>query len=87
MLKVVQTDQVGPASAVQVPSGSLLDEIAREGARRMLAAALEAEVASHIEALAGEVDEDGTAVFVNGHLVERSDEDQQPVEAPAEAAA
>jgi transposase-like protein len=68
MLKVVQTDQVGPVAAAQVPSGSLLDELAREGARRMLAAALEAEVAAHIEVLAGEVDEDGHRLVVrNGH--------------------
>src|SRR5664279_3846686 len=68
MLKVVQTDQVGQSSATDVGSGSLLDEIAREGARRMLAAALEAEVAAHVEALAGEVDEDGHRLVVrNGH--------------------
>ena len=29
--------------------GSMLDELAREGARRMLAAALQAEVAAYIE--------------------------------------
>src|SRR5664279_3444189 len=64
MLKVVQTDQVGPVVAAQAPSGSLLDELARDGARRMLAAALEAEVAAHIEALATEVDEDGHRLVV-----------------------
>jgi putative transposase len=40
------------------PSGSsLLDEIVREGARRMLAAALEAEVNAYIGELADERDE------------------------------
>lgn len=34
-------------------SGSLIDETAREGARRMLAAALEAEVNQYIAELAG----------------------------------
>ena len=36
-----------------------LDEIVREGARRMLAAALEAEVDAYVAALAGERDERG----------------------------
>jgi hypothetical protein len=44
MLKVVQSDQVGQLSAADVPSGLLLDEIAREGARRMLAAVWVSEV-------------------------------------------
>ena len=46
MLKVVgnKTAQDG------VDGRSLLDEIAREGARRMLVAALEAEVAAYLEA-------------------------------------
>ena len=45
-----------------------MDEICREGARRMLAAALEAEADGYIEALAGEVDEDGHRLVVrNGH--------------------
>ena len=40
-------------------SRSLLDEIVRDGARQMLAAALAAEVAAYIDAHAGEVDEHG----------------------------
>ena len=36
-----------------------LDEIAREGARRMLAEALEAEVEAYVEAARGERDEGG----------------------------
>lgn len=49
-----------------------LDAIAREGARRLLAAALEAEVAVRIEALIDERDEQGHALVVrNGHARER----------------
>jgi putative transposase len=49
-----------------------LDVIAREGARRLLAAALEAEVAEHLEAARGERDGNGRAMVVrNGHARER----------------
>ncbi|MGW5123568.1 IS256 family transposase [Streptomyces sp. NPDC004069] len=49
-------------------SGSLIDEIVREGARRMLAAALEAEVNQYIAELAAERDERGHRLVVrNGH--------------------
>jgi putative transposase len=49
-------------------SGSLIDEIVREGARRMLAAALEAEVNQYISELAAERDERGHRLVVrNGH--------------------
>ncbi len=49
-----------------------LDEIARAGARRMLAEALEAEVEEYIEAARGERGEDGRALVVrNGHARER----------------
>jgi len=34
-----------------------VDELAREGARRMIAAALEAEVDDYVQAFSGEVDE------------------------------
>jgi len=45
-----------------------LDEIVREGARRMLAAALEGEVAAYIAGHAGERDETGRRLVVrNGH--------------------
>ncbi|MFI2645772.1 transposase [Streptomyces sp. NPDC018610] len=48
--------------------GSLIDEIVREGARRMLAAALEAEVNQNIAQLAAETDEYGGRLVVrNGH--------------------
>jgi hypothetical protein len=47
MLKVVADD------AVREDLAAALDEIVREGARRMLAAALEEEVAAYIAAHAG----------------------------------
>ncbi|BCI82577.1 IS256 family transposase [Mycolicibacterium sp. TY66] len=53
-------------------SRSLLDEIVRDGARQMLAAALRAEVAAYIEAHAGELDENGHRLVVrNGYHRER----------------
>jgi putative transposase len=49
-----------------------LDELAREGARRMLAAALEAEVDDYLAAHAAERDEDGRRLVVrNGHACQR----------------
>jgi putative transposase len=59
MLKVVQ-DPSTPNSA----GGSLLDEIVRDGARQMLAAALLAEVAAYVDAHAGEVGADGHRLVV-----------------------
>jgi transposase-like protein len=44
--------------------GSLIDEIVREGARRMLAEALQAEVDAYIAAFAAERDEDGRRLVV-----------------------
>lgn len=44
-----------------IETGSLIDDIVREGARRMLAAALEAEVNAHIAELDDQWDEHGTA--------------------------
>ncbi len=50
----------------------MLDEIVRDGARQMLAAALAAEVAAYIDAHAGEVDENGHRLVVrNGYHRER----------------
>ncbi|MEU1450572.1 IS256 family transposase [Streptomyces mirabilis] len=57
MLTVVNEDGT-------TPHGSLIDEIVREGARRMLAAALEAEVDQYIAELAGERDEQGRRLVV-----------------------
>ncbi|GAA3138703.1 hypothetical protein GCM10020255_014640 [Rhodococcus baikonurensis] len=47
---------------------SLLDEIVRDGARQMLAAALQAEVAAYIDQFADQVNEDGHRLVVrNGY--------------------
>jgi putative transposase len=62
MLKVVH-DAVG-SNENCTAGGSLLDEIVRDGARAMLAAALQAEVAAYIHAHAGEVDEKGYRLVV-----------------------
>jgi transposase-like protein len=49
-----------------------LDELARAGARRMLAEALEAEVADYLEATRGQRDDNGRALVVrNGYANER----------------
>jgi transposase-like protein len=51
---------------------SLLDEIVRDGARQMLAAALQAEVADYIARHAGEIDDNGHRLVVrNGYHAER----------------
>ena len=53
-------------------SGSLLDEIVREGARRMLTAALEAEVDAYLAELADQRDERGRRLVIrNGHAEPR----------------
>jgi transposase-like protein len=72
MLTVVPDPIDRDADDAAGSSVSLLDELVREGARRMLAAALEAEVAAYVEAHAGEVDEDGRRLVVrNGHHTPR----------------
>src|SRR5437763_6818563 len=49
-----------------------LDELAREGARRMIAAALRAEADAYVERFSDEVDEDGHRLVVrNGRARER----------------
>jgi len=49
-----------------------LDELAREGARRMIAAALDAEVDEYVTSFVGELDEDGRRLVVrNGRARER----------------
>lgn len=66
---------------------STLDEIVAEGARRMLAAALEAEVDAYIRARAEERDDDGRRLVVrNGHAQSRevvTGAGPIPVRAPA----
>jgi putative transposase len=60
MLKVVADE----AAQDEVDGRSLLDEIAREGARWMLVAALETEVAAYLEAHRDERDDGGHALVV-----------------------
>ena len=49
-----------------------MDELVRDGARQMLAAALQAEVAAYIEQFADVVDEDGHRLVVrNGYHLQR----------------
>ena len=64
MLKVVQEGSQPNVHAPAAVGGSLLDELARDGARQMLAAALLAEVAAYVEAHRGEVDEQGRRLVV-----------------------
>jgi transposase-like protein len=61
-----------PAETTAASTGGLIDEIVRDGARRMLAAALQAEVAAYIAAHAGELDERGRRLVVrNGRAQPR----------------
>jgi transposase-like protein len=79
MLTVVNRDDAAPTTtpAIAAPApatvgGSLIDEIVRDGARRMLAAALEAEVAAYIAAHTDQLDERGRRLVVrNGHAQPR----------------
>src|SRR5882757_1543297 len=66
MLAVVQ--DAGEANDSEANRRSLLDEIVRDGARQMLAAALQAEVAAYVEQFADQVDGDGCRLVVrNGY--------------------
>ncbi|GFG88492.1 IS256 family transposase [Mycobacterium bourgelatii] len=70
MLTVVH--DADEANGSEAGRRSLLDEIVRDGARQMLAAALRAEVAAYIDAHVGEVDENGRRLVVrNGYHHER----------------
>ncbi|HEY2484164.1 MAG TPA: IS256 family transposase, partial [Candidatus Binataceae bacterium] len=59
MLKVIENRDAG-----EVRGEGLLDEIAREGARRMLMAALQAESADYVERHRDARDEQGHALVV-----------------------
>ena len=73
MLKVVQEVSQANEHALAAVGGSLLDELARDGARQMLAAALLAEVAAYVEAHHAEVDEQGHRLVVrNGFHAPRA---------------
>ena len=62
---------VEQAASAELSNG--LDELVAEGARRMLAAALEAEVEAYISSLTHELDDDGHRLVVrNGHAEPRS---------------
>jgi len=66
MLRVVADEQT------TAELGLSLDELVREGARRMLAAALEAEVDAYVSGLVDELDENGKRLVVrNGHAEPR----------------
>ena len=70
MLTVVA--QEGSEKSPPPATGSLLDELVRDGARQMLAAALAAEVAAYIEQFADVLDEEGHRLVVrNGYHQER----------------
>ena len=66
MLTVVASEEAGKSTGLV--GGSLLDEIVRDGARKMLAAALQAEVAAYIEAHADQLDENGHRLVVRNGL-------------------
>src|SRR6266581_435617 len=68
MLTVVP-DVAGALPAEGQPS-SLIDQIVRDGARQMLAAALQAEVAAYIGQFAGLRDEDGRRMVVRNGTAE-----------------
>ncbi len=68
MLTVVGEKSQTREHAPTAVGGSLLDELVRDGARAMLAAALQAEVAAYVEAHEQEVDENGHRLVVrNGY--------------------
>ncbi len=68
MLKVVQDSSLSSNVDADGAGRSVLDELVRQGARQMLAAALQAEVAAYIEARADVVDDEGYRLVVrNGY--------------------
>ena len=62
MVTVASHERDTPATLQ--PGGSVLDEIVREGARRMLAVAFEAEVAAYVAEHTDQLDEDGRRLVV-----------------------
>lgn len=77
MLKVIDggvtANQDNETAVGAGPVFSPIDEIVREGARRMLAAALQAEVAAYVARFADQVDHDGHRLVVrNGYHAERT---------------
>ncbi len=64
MLTVAQEVSEPKVHRPAAVGGALLDELVRDGARQMLAAALQAEVAAYVDAHRGEVDEAGHQLVV-----------------------
>ena len=64
MLKVLDNDRADNAALPEAPAAPTLDELAREGARRMPMAALAVEVAQYIDAHGEERDEQGRRLVV-----------------------
>ena len=72
MLTVVHQENEANVHAPAGVGGSLLDEVVRDGARAMLAAALQAEVAAYVDAFADHLDEHGRRLVVrNGYHAAR----------------
>ena len=73
MLKVVHEEAEANATGGSASTGgSLLDEIVRDGARAMLAAALQAEVAAYVDVFADQLGQDGHPLVVrNGYHAPR----------------
>lgn len=68
MLKLVHDGSESAVPGGSAAGSSLLDEIVRDGARRMLAAALQAEVSAYVDQFVDEVDENGHRLVVrNGY--------------------
>jgi hypothetical protein len=68
MLKLVHDGSQSAVPGGSAAGSSLLDEIVRDGARRMLAAALQAEVTAYVDQFVDEVDENGHRLVVrNGY--------------------
>jgi hypothetical protein len=68
VLKLVEDRSLSSDDTAGDGGRSVLDELVREGARQMLAAALQAEVAAYIEAHADALDRDGHRLVVrNGY--------------------
>ena len=66
-----KTQDRSGSSELQEP-GDILEELARKGARQLLAQAMEAEVTEFLEKHSGTTDEEGRRLVVrNGHLPER----------------
>ncbi len=64
MFKVVREESESQQHVPVAVGGSLLDELARDGARQMLAAALLAEVAAYIDTHADQLDAEGRRLVV-----------------------